>query len=56
MEPRTILGMASEHSEGTLASQHHQSPRPTPVSHDRVCVLLRLVCMALGCGELCGIV
>ena len=28
MEPRTIVGMASEHSEGTLTSQHHQSPRP----------------------------
>ena len=26
MEPRTIVGMASGHSEGTLASQHHQIP------------------------------
>ena len=54
MEPRTILGMASEHSEGTLASQHHQSPRPAPVSHETVCVLLRLECLALDCGEIWG--
>ena len=43
MEPRTIVGMASEHSEGTLASQHHQSPRPTPVAHETVRVLLCFV-------------
>ena len=53
MEPRTIVGMVSEHSEGTLASQHHQSPRPTPVSHETFCVLLCLVCPALDCGEIC---
>ena len=39
----------------TLASQHHQSPRPTPVSHERVCVLLCLVCLALDCGEICSV-
>ena len=27
MEPRTIVGMASEHSEGTLASQHQKIPK-----------------------------
>ena len=54
MESRTIVGMASEHSEGTLACQHHQSPRPTPVSHYTVCVLLCLVCLALDCAETCG--
>ena len=54
MEPRTIVGMASEHSEGTLARQHHQSPRPTPVSHDAVCVPLCLVCLAPDCSEICG--
>ena len=54
MEPRTIVGMASEHSEGTLACQHHQSPRPTPVSHETLCVLLCLVCLALDCVEICG--
>ena len=54
MEPRRIVRMASEHSEGTLASQHHQSPRPTPVSHETVCVLLCFVCLALDCGEICG--
>ena len=54
MEFRTIVGMASGHSEGALASQHHQSPRPTPVSHETLCVLLRLVCLALDCGEICG--
>ena len=27
MEPRTIVRMASDHSEGTLASQHHQIPK-----------------------------
>ena len=53
MEPRTV-GMAPEHFEGILASQHHQSPRPTPVSDETVCVLLCLVCLALGCGEICG--
>ena len=54
MEPRTIVGMASEHSEGTLASQHQQSPRPTPVSHETLCVLLCLVWLALACGEICS--
>ena len=27
MEPKTIVGMVLEHSEGTLASQHHQIPK-----------------------------
>ena len=31
-----------------------KSPRPTPVSHETVCVLLCLVCLALDCGEICG--
>ena len=52
MEPRRIVGMASEHSEGTLASQHHQSPRATPVSHETLCVRVCLVCLALDCGEI----
>ena len=54
MEPRTIVGMASKHSERTLASQDHQSPRSTPVSHGTVCVLLCLVCLARDCGEIRG--
>ena len=57
MEPRTEVGMASEYSERTLASQHHQSPRPTPVSHETVCGLRSTVpgvSLALDCGEICG--
>ena len=48
------MGMASGHSEGTLTSQHHQSPRPTAVYHQTLCVLLRLMCLARDCSEICG--
>ena len=54
MEPRTTVGMASEHSEGLWLVNTTKSPRPTPVSHETVCVLLCLVCLALDCGEICG--